>query len=376
MSEAFVRMQFLEARAPLRQAGGIVRWAQGNLFSSLPNAILTVFGLVLLYSIVVPALNFLVFDAVWSGADRTACLNPEAGACWAFIKAKFGQFIYGRYPEAERWRVDLVYFLGFAGLVPMLIPKVPGGRANLIFLLFVYPITAFLLLTGGVFGLQEVETALWGGLLVTLVVALTGISASFPLGIVLALGRQSERPVIRYLSIGFIEFWRGVPLITVLFMSSVLLPLFLPDGVEFNKLLRALIGVTLFAAAYTAEVVRGGLQAIPKGQYEAAQALGLGYWRVMGFIVLPQALKHVIPGIVNNFISLFKDTTLVSIISLFDLLGIASLSLTDAKWATPYTSHTAYIFAALIFWVFCFAMSRYSLFIERRLSFSQRHAGD
>jgi general L-amino acid transport system permease protein len=192
--------------------------------------------------------------------------------------------------------------------------------------------------------------------------------ASLPLGVLLALGRRSRMPIVRTLCITFIEFWRGVPLITVLFMASVMLPLFLPPGVNFDKLLRALIGVALFSAAYMAEVVRGGLQAIPKGQYEAAQALGLGYWKMMRLVVLPQALKLVIPGIVNTFIGLFKDTSLVYIIGLFDLLGIVRLNFTDTTWASWQTPATGLVFAALIFWMFCFGMSRYSQFMERRLN--------
>ena len=214
---------------------------------------------------------------------------------------------------------------------------------------------------------EDTETARWGGLLVTLVVAVTGIVASLPLGILLALGRRSQLPVVRLLSVMFIEFWRGIPLITVLFMSSVMLPLFLPDGANFNKLLRALIGVGLFAAAYMAEVVRGGLQAIPKGQYEGGQALGLPFGQLMRLIVMPQALVLVIPGIVNTFIGLFKDTTLVLIIGLFDLLGIVQSTFTDPSWATPVTSGTGYMVVALMFWVFCFGMSRYSMRVERKL---------
>ena len=209
----------------------------------------------------------------------------------------------------------------------------------------------------------------------TLVVAVTGIVASLPLGILLALGRRSKMPIVRLFSIVFIEVWRGVPLITVLFMSSVMLPLFLPEGVNFDKLLRALVGTALFSAAYMAETVRGGLQAIPKGQYEAAQALGLSYWKMMNLIVLPQALKIVIPGIVNSFISLFKDTTLVAIIGLFDLLGIVNAGFADPKWASPQTGQTGYFVAALIFWVFCFGMSRYSIFMERRLATGHKRRG-
>ena len=218
------------------------------------------------------------------------------------------------------------------------------------------------------FGLVPVETPQWGGLTVTLVVSITGIVTSLPLGIILALGRRSEMPIVRTLCITFIEVIRGVPLLTVLFMSSVMLPLFLPPGTSFDKLLRALIGVALFSSAYMAEVVRGGLQAIPKGQYEGAQALGLSYWQTMAKIVLPQALKISIPNIVGNFISLFQDTTLVLIIGLFDLLGIVQAGLRDANWASASSAPTGYFAVALMFWVFCFGMSRYSIFTERRLS--------
>jgi general L-amino acid transport system permease protein len=222
------------------------------------------------------------------------------------------------------------------------------------------------------FGLVPVETRLWGGLLVTLVVAITGIVASLPLGILLALGRRSKMPMVRIFSVVFIEFWRGVPLITVLFFATYMLPLFLPGGFNIDGLLRALIGVGLFSAAYMAEVVRGGLQAIPKGQYEGAAALGLGYWQTTGKIVMPQALTLVIPGIVNNFIGLFKDTTLVLIVAIFDLLGQIRSSFSDPNWATPTTLFTGFAFAAMIYFVFCFGMSRYSMFIERRTSAGRR----
>jgi general L-amino acid transport system permease protein len=236
-------------------------------------------------------------------------------------------------------------------------------------------ILAVLLLMTIDFGLVTVETQQWGGLLVTLVVAVTGIVASLPLGILLALGRRSRMVAVRLFSVVFIEVWRGVPLITVLFMSSIMLPLFMPEGVNFDKLLRALVGTALFSAAYMAETVRGGLQAIPRGQYEAAQALGLSYWRTMNLIVLPQALKIVIPGIVNSFISLFKDTTLVLIIGLFDLLGIVKATFADPKWVSPQTATTGFFVAALMFWVFCFAMSRYSIFMERRLQTGHKRRG-
>jgi general L-amino acid transport system permease protein len=244
---------------------------------------------------------------------------------------------------------------------------VPRKGLNALLLFIVFPIVAFVLLLGGWFGLTHVETPLWGGLMVTLVLSFVGIVVSFPVGILLALGRRSHMPVIRMVSIIFIEVVRGVPLITVLFMASVVLPLFLPAGWTVDKLLRAIVGVSIFASAYMAEVIRGGLQAIPKGQYEGADSLGLGYWQKMRLIIMPQAIKLVIPGIVNTFIGMFKDTSLVSIISMFDLLGIVRLNFTDANWATAVTPLSGLIFAGFTFWLFCFGMSRYSAFMERHL---------
>ncbi|HMM13522.1 MAG TPA: amino acid ABC transporter permease [Parvibaculum sp.] len=348
--------------------GGAIRWARLNLFSNWWNSALTILALYLLWVSVPPFLDWAIFDAVWRGENREACIGPGKGACWAFVTANIEQFLFGRYPVDERWRVITAFALGVAGLVPLLIPRMPAKRWNVIYLAVAYPLIAIVLLAGDRPGLVGVDTDLWGGLLVTLVVAVTGIVASFPLGILLALGRRSEMPVIRALSIVFIEFWRGVPLVTVLFMASVMLPLFLPEGVSFDNLLRCLIGVALFSSAYMAEVVRGGLQAVPRGQYEAARAVGLSYWQTMGLIVLPQALRHVIPGIVNTFIGLFKDTTLVLIVGIFDFLGQVRAQLSDAMWVTPQGAATAYIFAALVYWIFCFGMSRYSVFIERRLN--------
>jgi len=618
--------------APLTTTG-IIGWLRANLFSSPVNSVFTLLFGALIIWLLPKLLNWAFFDAVWTGTGAKDCLTSPDAACWAFVSVRWDQFMYGLFPETERWRPDVVAALLVLALVPLMFERVQlarllrgaaiilgpifiallyfafsgeGVRAwpfNLIvlslavvaliaaqsvyprlrrwlagFLMFVFPILAFVMLLGlskeavqawpywlmglsavglaimallprhakltgrslpisvalvvlfviwgvalpsnwtvglaygvgsaqsqgatvtviiaavltmlpivlmvamllaprtrssvldrfvlacifvGVFaflgnmlliqawdpvrgdsppwvmafapaafavaalapwgygrnaglpgkialglaplyvliaywvlfappdflnlgifdwqtntvpffrGMQEVlpyvETPKWGGLMLTLVVALTGIVASLPLGIVLALGRRSNMPIIRSISIVFIEFWRGVPLITVLFMATVMFPLFLPEGVTFNQLLRALIGVALFSAAYMAEVVRGGLQAIPKGQYEAADALGLSYWKSMRLIILPQALKIVIPGIVNTFIGLFKDTTLVSIIGLFDLLGIVQAGLTDQKWLAPNVPYTGYVFAALVFWVFCYGMSRYSQFMERKL---------
>ena len=290
------------------------------------------------------------------------------GACWPFITAKFGQFMYGFYPESERWRVDLTFALCVILLVPLLIPRVPWKVPNAILFFGVFPVIAFMLLVGGVFGLPHVETRLWGGLLVTLVISFTGIIGSLPLGILLALGRRSELPIVRTLCIVFIEFWRGVPLITVLFFATYMLPLFLPESWKIDGLLRVLIGVVLFSGAYLAEVVRGGLQAIPRGQFEGAMALGLGYWRMTGLVIMPQALKLVIPGLVNSFIALFKDTTLVLIVAIFDLLGQLRAAFADPNWATPVTLFTGFAFAGIIYFLVSFGMSRYALSMERRLA--------
>ncbi len=363
------------SQLPRRAPGlpGPVAWAQKNLFSSPLNIALTLVGAWITWKLAYAIFDWAIVRAVFTGSDGSACAKPGTGACWPFITAKLDQFIYGRYPEPERWRANLTMLLGAAGLAGLMIPGIPRKGWFAIFLLAVFPVIAFYLLTGGVFGLEIVDTDKWGGLLVTLVVAVVGIVASFPIAVLLALGRRSQLPMVRYASIGFIEFVRGVPLITMLFMASVMLPLFLPGGVTFDKLLRALIGVALFEGAYLAEVIRGGLQAIPRGQYEAADALGLSYSRKMALVVLPQALKLVIPGIVNSFIALFKDTSLVLIIGLFDLLGIVQQAISsDSTWFSPSTPMTGYVFAAFVFWVFCFGMSRYAQWMERRLGSSDQ----
>ena len=350
-------------------------WVRCNLFSSWWSSALTLLGLAVSYWVLWAVLDWAVFTAIFTGSDGSACRIPGAGACWPFITHKFKLFMYGRYPVEELWRVNLTYVLALGGLVPLMLPRVPGKLWLSVYMLVGFPVIAYFLLTGAEWlGLPIVTTDLWGGLLVTLVVACVGIAASFPLGIILALARRSDLPLIKWLAIIFIEFVRGVPLVTVLFFASVMLPLFLPENVTFDKLMRALIGVALFSAAYMAEVVRGGLQAIPRGQFEAADALGMSYPQKMGFIVLPQALKLVIPGIVNSFIALFKDTSLVLIIGLFDLLGIVKQAAqSDAKWFAPQTAVTGYVFAAFVFWLFCFGMSRYSAWLETRLNAGQRH---
>jgi general L-amino acid transport system permease protein len=502
-ASSFVRGELVPERAAPVKTTGFVGLLRTRMFNSPTNILLTILGILLLWFTVVPALKFLLVDAVWKGSDREACLAQNAGhvvgACWPYVHAKFSQFVYGFYPEAERWRVNVTFALAALLLLPLLIPRLPAKGLNAGLFFVAFPIVAFFLLHGGGLGgfgvswtanllsgfadsvggagraltrageataiigpllallgklvvllgtaisyliwplswlrdqiqasgwpvwtdfaataaivsillfvlnggfrggwralivslaafacigvviaamgldhggLPVVDTRLWGGLLVTLVVSVTGIVTSMPVGIALALGRRATIPLIRIFSIIFIEFWRGVPLITVLFFATYMLPLFLPAGFSVDGLVRALIGIALFAGAYQAEVIRGGLQAIPRGQSEAASALGLSWAKTTGLIVMPQALRHVIPGLVNSFIALFKDTTLVSIVALFDLLGIVRSSFSDPVWSTPTTLFTGFAFAGLIYFVFCFGMSRYSLFVEHRLNAHRRN---
>lgn len=372
---SYVRREFISPAPPPLAGASVIGWMRKNLFASWKDGILTVLAVAVLLYYLPGILNFLFFSAVWTGSDRTACLTvaqggalPDGwkGACWAYVGDRFTQFMVGSYPRDQLWRPILVVVMFVALLVPFLMPKAPRKGLNALLLLIGLPLVSFFLLLGG-FGLRHVETSLWGGLMVTLILSFVGIAVSLPLGILLALGRRSEMPVLRTVCIAFIELIRGVPLITVLFMASVLLPLFLTPGNNIDKFLRALIGVSIFASAYMAEVIRGGLQAIPKGQYEAADAMGLSYFHKMTFVILPQAIKLVIPGIVNTFIGMFKDTSLVTIISMYDLLGIVKASFGDSGWITPVTPLTGLIFAGFVFWIFCFGMSRYSAFIERRL---------
>ncbi len=347
---------------------GPLAWIRGNLLSSPTNIVLTVVTLWFLYKVLPPTINWFFIDAVFTGEDRNACKAAGDGACWAFIGERFKLFTYGFYPEAERWRVNLSFVMLIAAIIPVLFDKIPLRKYGLYYAV-AFPFIAGWLLVGGsflgIFELPVVTTDQFGGIMLTLVVGVTGIAFSLPLGILLALGRQSNLPIIRVFCVGFIEFIRGVPLITLLFVASTMLSYFLPPGVKFDLLLRVLIMVTLFSSAYMAEVIRGGLQAIPKGQIEAADAMGLKYWPAMRLIVLPQALKISIPGIVNTFIGLYKDTTLVIIIGLFDPLGIGRASLADTKWTG--LSKEVYLFVAIFFFISCFAMSRYSLYLESKL---------
>lgn len=346
-----------------------LRWLRENLFSGPINTALTLVALYLLWRFVPPVLGWLFFDATWQGSSRADC-HP-GGACWIFIGQRFGQFLYGFYPAEERWRVNLAALSIILLAVPLFFSRLPQRRRWAIGYFLFTPVLVWWLLYGaGILELPTVSTDQWGGLMLTLVIAAVGIAGALPLGILLALGLRSQLPAIKIVCITFIEFWRGVPLITVLFMSSVMLPLFLPEQMSIDKLVRALIAVILFEAAYLAEVVRGGLQAIPKGQYEAAHALGLSYWQSMGLVILPQALRLVIPGIVNTFIALFKDTSLVIIIGLADFFTTVHRATVAPEWLGFSTE--GYVFAAFVYFLFCFGMSRYSIALEKRLARSEK----
>ncbi|HZT25243.1 MAG TPA: amino acid ABC transporter permease [Pseudolabrys sp.] len=369
----FVRDRHLPPQPPPKAMTGALGWLRANLLSTPFNVVLTVLVALLLIWLIPELIKFLFVDAVWSGTDRDACRevvqHREIGACWPFIWERLPYFIYGSYPIPERWRVDLFFAMLAFGVAWLLWLDAPRRDLGSFYFFVVLPVCSFILLHGfATIGLPVVDTVLWGGVLVTIVVASVGIVVSLPLGILLALGRRSRMPTVNFFSTLFIEFVRGVPLITVLFMASVMLPLFVPERLEPDKLLRALVGIALFASAYMAEVVRAGLQAIPKGQFEGAMAVGLGYWQMMRLIVLPQALKITIPNIVNTYIGLFKDTTLVFIVGIFDFLRTIEVARIDPKWATPVTSATGYALAAIFYWVFCYAMSRYARAMESRLA--------
>ena len=335
-----------------------------NINSSNFNAFLTLLILFIIIKAILPLMNWLILEANFTGSSKDDCTGN--GACWVFIKVWFNRLMYGLYPDVEQWRVNSAFLLlfalvGIAFFVPQKIKKY-----FIIFLLFIYPFIGIKLLSGGSFGLVYVETAAWGGLSLTFIISAFAILFCFPIGVFLALGRRSSLPAIRYISIGFIELWRGVPLITVLFMAAVMFPMFLPDGTFIDKLIRVLIAITLFEAAYMAEVVRGGLQALPKGQYEAAKSLGMGYWRMNALIILPQALKLVIPGIANTLLALVKDTPLIFVVGLMELAGMIGLAKTNPKWLGM--AMEGYVFAGLVFWIICYAMSRYSQNLEKKLS--------
>ncbi len=335
-----------------------------NFNSNNFNAILTLLVIFALVKYVPPLLSWLIFDADFVGNAKEDCTS--GGACWVFVKVWLNRFVYGMYPDAEQWRINSAFIMLFLLVGTSFFVPQRFKKYLLLFLLFIYPIIGLKLISGGDFGLKYVETGAWGGLSLTFIVSAFALILCFPIGMFLALGRRSNLPAIRYSSIGFIELWRGVPLITVLFMSAVMFPMFLPDGTYVDKLIRVLIAITLFEAAYMAEVIRGGLQALPKGQYEAAKSLGMGYWRMHFLIILPQALKLVIPGIANTFLALVKDTPLIFVVGLLELAGMVNLAKTNPKWLGM--AMEGYVFAGLVFWIICYAMSRYSQNLEKKLS--------
>jgi general L-amino acid transport system permease protein len=368
--EGFVRRNLAPARTPPPSRRSALASVKANLFADWPTSLLTLTVLGAAGLALPPLLRFLIFDAVWSAPDGELCRAPGAGACWAFIARKLPYFTYGSYPPGQRWRIDLTLFAGAFLAAWLLWLDAPGRRLAAILFFVAYPILGFILLSGAPgLGLPRVETHLWGGVFVSLLVASVGIVCSLPLGIILALGRRSRLPTLSLACAGFIEFVRGVPMITVLFMANTMLPLFVPESLAPDRLVRPLIGVALFASAYMAEVVRGGLQAIPRGQFEGAAALGLRAWPALRLVILPQALRYVIPGVVNSF----KDTTLVAIVGVFDFLRTVETARLDPAWAGPTISTTGYIFAALFYFVFCFGMSRYSRFVARRLGRGRGH---
>ena len=335
-----------------------------NLNSSNVNAILSLIVIFILIKYVPSLLNWVFFDANFLGSTKEDCTGD--GACWVFVRVWFNRFMYGMYPDAEQWRINISFLVLLFSIGSIFILPDRFKKYIILFLLFIFPVIALNLISGGIFGLKWIETGAWGGLSLTFIVSAFALIFCFPIGVFLALGRRSDLPAIRYSSIGFIELWRGVPLITVLFMSAVMFPMFLPDGTYMDKLMRVIIAITLFEAAYMAEVVRGGLQALPRGQYDAAKSLGMGYWRMHFLIIMPQALKLVIPGIANTFLALVKDTPLIFVVGLLELAGMIGLAKTNPKWLGMATE--GYVFAALVFWIICFSMSRYSQNLEKKLS--------
>ena len=337
-----------------------------NINTSNFNALLTLLIIFLIIKSIPPSLSWMILDANISGDSKDACTGT--GACWTYIKVWFKRFMYGMYPNELHWRINVAFVLVIALGMVGLISTEKLKKYLPLYYVIIYPIIAFLiiyyLISGGAFGLEWVETGAWGGLSLTFIVSFFCLIFCFPLGMILALGRRSTLPTVRYISIGYIEFWRGVPLITVLFMSSVMFPMFLPEDFFMDKLVRVIIAITLFEAAYCAEVIRGGLQALPRGQYDAAKSLGMGYWKMHIFVILPQALKLVIPGIANTFLALVKDTPLIFVVGLAELAGMLALAKTNPKWLG--FAMEGYIFASIIFWIICYAMSKYSYNLEAK----------
>ena len=344
-------------------AGRIIGWLRANLFASIPSSVMSLLLILVLGKALVSLVQWGIANAIWviQGDQTGPCRAIRGiGACWAVIPEKYRFILFGTYPFGEQWRPALATLI-FIALFYLSTRRSMWGR-KLILAWAGALVLIGMLMWGGIFGLSYVSQDRWGGLPVTLILATFGLAFGFPLGIIVALGRRSKLPAIRSLCVLYVELIRGVPLISLLFMASVMFPLFMPDGVNIDKLLRAQIAFVLYAGAYLAEVIRGGLQAVPRGQYDAADALGLSYWKKNGLIILPQAIRHVIPPLVNTFIAFFKDTSLVLIIGIFDLLTTAKTSIIDPAWQS--FSVEVYIFVSLIYFAFCFAMSRYSRQLE------------
>ncbi len=366
---AFVRDRSEPVDPPPTFGAGAVAWARTNLFSSVASSLTTLAFIALALWLLPPLVRWGTVDAVWSAPDGALCRKHQDGACWAFIGAKLDYLRFGSYPIQQRWRADAVEALGAVLIAWLLWPSAPKRALGALLFFVAYPVAAFILLRGSpTFGLPVVDTLLWGGILVSLLTAVVGIVFSLPLGVLLALGRRSQLPVVRLASVLFIEFVRGVPFITVLFMANTMLPLFVPAAWTPDRFLRPLIGMALFSAAYMAEEVRGGLQLLGRGQYEGAMALGLNYSGMMALVILPQALTMVIPGILNNFVGLFMDTTLVSIVGVTDFLEAMNNAFKDPVWSGPSIMATGYAFAALFYFVFCYGMARYGAYVERMLA--------
>lgn len=345
--------------APLGERG-VIYWLKSRLFSGWVNSFFTIAILFVFYKVLPPLINWVFLKANWSG-NPDQCMASNEGACWSFIGEKMQVLFMGVYPTEHGWRVAIGAVLLVILSAFTIMDKLKGKR--LLIAWFMLPVFGYWLVGGGL-GLAKVDQSLWGGLMLSILLAIVGIIISIPIGIMLAVGRFTGTPIIRALSIGTIELIRGVPLITILFMASVMMPLFLPQGFIINNILRIQIGMIIFSAAYIAEVVRGGLQAIPKGQSEAAQALGLGSFTTLYLVILPQALRYVLPPLIGRAIALFKDTSLVIVVGLLDFLGMIKAASLDSEWLGFETE--AYVFGAFVYFIICYALSRYGKLLESR----------
>ena len=367
--QAIVRGYERPAPPPILVQGPLA-WMRERLFTNPLNIVITLVLAWLAYKAIAFLAEWAILDAVWRGNSAKAC-PYGSGACWAYVTSRFHQIFYGGYPRAESWRVDIVFALGAAALASFVAPLGRWKMRARLVALIVFPMASGILLVGGMFGLSYVSTHSWGGLMLTLVVASTGILGSMPLGLMLALGRFSELPVIRSAATAFIEFWRALPLIAVLFSFVILFPLFTPQGWDVDMLVRTIVCFAVFNSAYMAEVFRGGLQSVAKGQFEAAKSIGLTWRQMTMYIILPQAVRNAVPALVNTSISIFKETSIVLLIGLTDLLGVIQGGTRDPSWlGGPHILASGYAFAALLYFGFTYSMSRYSRRLENRANVS------